>query len=244
VKLYTQEEIAEVEESGRLEDAVRVLREFRTREAKMAPQKKIHKRSLPRKDLREDEQIKLIQYLENRWKQTSDVDDLENFLIFSLMHRFALSTGEVVSDHRAGANLPGLQVGELQSDGIFVHRKKGGGQYLRLDPETVQHMLLVSGGRKETGDEHQDRIFLLEKRDPTGTTVKRIKVLAKKAGLEGWKFIWPTAYRRAGGTRVARRTNKNLSETRDAMGLQSTHGAGKYVERTSPERLDEILSPS
>jgi integrase len=241
LKLYTEEEIAKVREFGRPEDMSRVLLEFEKREAKMAPRQKVRRRRIPRKELDESEQVRFIQYLEDLWKKTSDPDDLENYLIFWFMHRLALSTGEVVGSHRNGSNLPGLQVGELQSDGIYVHRKKGGGQYHHLPRDIVQKMQIVIGGRRKTGDEIQDRIFLPEMKDPVGVVIKRMKIHAHQAGLEGWKLIQPTAYRRAGGTRIARRTNKNLSETKDLMGLQSPHSADKYVERVSPERQDEIL---
>lgn len=241
MKLYTEQEIAQVRESGKLEEMARILFEFQTRKAKMAPRMKLHRRRIPRKDLTHAEQVRFVAYFESLWKITSDLEDLENYLVFWLMHNMGFSPGEVVGNQRNGSNLPGFQIGDLQSDGIFVHRKKGGGRYFRLPADIVEKMRIMVGGRKKTGDELKDKIFLIGFVDPVGTLDHRTKIHAEKAGLEGFKFIQPTAYRRAVGTRVARKTNKNLSETRDVMGLQNAESADRYVERMEPERQDEIL---
>lgn len=176
----------------------------------------------------------LIDYLDREGNSDS--------IIFWVMQKRGLKPGEIVGNHRNGSNLPGFQVGRVEEWGVLYKRAKGGEAKCLLPSDIVAKLRRTIGDRRLTGDELNDRIFLVGYEDPVGLLAHRMKIYAKDAGIEDWKSITPHGFRRLYGYLAAMRTDRNAAKTAQLLHLKNVASVSTYIPPMSPEEEKTIHS--
>ena len=174
---------------------------------------------------------------EARVLDTIQKQDPADWLIYWLMGKRGLRIGEIVSNHRNGADLPGLQIGDLTDSGVHVKGKKGHDDFIPLPGFIVTEL------RQLIGDIETGPIFhnIASHKDPVGIIDHRTKVYCKEAGIEDWQYVHPHAFRHAFGFKSARETKGDVYKVRDLMRHKGIQQSSRYVHGMSPEDLKETL---
>ena len=160
----------------------------------------------------------------------------EHYLIIWLMAKRGLRDGTIVSNHRNGSNLAGLQVEDLLEDRIWYDAKKGHRKYKFLPPDIVAKL------RHGIGTRTQGPIFddLAKQSSPIEAVRYFVHQYAKAVGIPDWQYIRPHAFRHYAGYRFAEVSGFNPYAVRDFMDHSNTSIGSRYVHELPPEKQRAI----
>lgn len=159
-------------------------------------------------------------------------------LIYWLMGKRGLRIGEIVSNHRNGSNLPGLQLEDLTDSGVHVKGKKGHDDFIPLPSDKVS-ALKGLGETRQKGPIFKD---IASHKDPVGTMDHRTKVYCREAGIEGWQWIHPHAFRHAFGYKAARAVGGDSFKVRDLMRHKNIAMSSRYVHGMDETEKKNLLT--
>lgn len=150
-----------------------------------------------------------------------------------------LRIGEVIGDHRHGADLPGLQVDDLRDDGIWVRGKMGHKELMPLDTDIVDRLRYVCVGKRASGMIFNRYEGLVE---APNVFQKRIKQYARKAGLIEWKLVTPHRLRAAMAQYHTWVLGQSPKQVQKAMRHKQITTQETYVGEASEEQMRQIFS--
>lgn len=178
------------------------------------------------------------------WLTSSQVDAMiqfargrseRDYLLLQLM-RYGLRCGEIVG----WRGLPGIRVGDIRNDGIWV---KGKGysrgivqdRLVPLPKQLVQHLQQYSRIISETGNADAKLFSISEV-----WAEEIVKGYARRAGIEDWRGVGPHRLRAYFAT-DAKDKGYDAFTIRDLMRHKNITTTNLYVGQSSNERLARIV---
>jgi integrase len=126
--------------------------------------------------------------------------------------------------------LQGLQIQDLEEDGIWVNGKGGYRDFQALRTEVVKEL------KEEVGRRTQGKIFPYHQ----NTLYKVVRRYARLVGISDWKLIHPHSFRHFFGFSYAKLTGRDPWKVRDMMRHRSIQSTNKYVQHLEVEEKKKL----